>query len=285
MRRPLVSLCLALLITACGGDEGSDGPDPATDVCDRLSLEDASRIVGVDYTVNGQARDLCIYQRRGTDQAFSLRLIAYTDGYDEVVADAESIGYTSSRIRVAGADRAVALTGTLRSVVAEQDGKAYEVSFNGDAATAGRLMAVVLGGSDTGAGPRPVASPCDDLSRADVRRLLGVPAKPKVGAEEVALKACTWRGQGRELVVATGRGRGPVAEFWDENFFVGKGVQPERLRVPGADDALSVTSKSGDGVGLAVARGDLSFVVTVSGGLPDAGATVLKAATLLIGAA
>lgn len=282
MRLPVLALCLAMLATGCADEGGGSGNEPDTDVCDRLSLEDASRIVGVDYTVNGQAQDLCIYQRPGTDRAFSLRVIAYTDDYDEVVADAEGIGYTVSEVEVAGADRAVALSGTLRSVVAEHDGEAYEVAFNGAVATARRLMAVVLGGSDSGAEPRPVASPCDQLSRADVRRLLGVPAKPKAGVREIALKACTWRAGRRELVVAAATGRGPAEEFWDENLFVGEGVEPERVRIAGADAALLVSDKRGNAAGLAAARGDVSYVVTL-GGVPDARSAATRVATVLLG--
>lgn len=283
MRLAATLLCLGLLAAGCS-DDGEDGSGAPTDVCDRLPIEVASAVVGVDYTANGQRTDICFYQRPGTDQAFGLRVLSYRDGFDTVVEDAEGLGYDSSAIEVPGADRAVALSGRLRSVVAEQDGEVFEVAFNGAAETAGRLMAVVLGGEDPGPATEEVANPCRSLSAAQVRRLLGVPPEAEPGAREVALKSCTWRGERRELVVAAGRGRGPVEEFWDENLFVGQGTEPEQVRVPGADGALLVSTKGDETVGLAVAIGDLSYVVTVTGPADTRAAAIRTARALLSGA-
>ena len=283
MRLPVLVLTSFLLVAGCG-DDGEGGAGPDTDVCDRLSLEDASRVVGVDYAANGQTGDICYYQRPGTDQAFGLRLLGYTDDFDTVLADSEELGYVATPLEVAGAERAVALSGRLRIVLAEAGGDTFEVAFNGDARIAARLMTIVLGGTDSGATPRPVSNPCDQLSAPQVRRLLGVPAKAKPGAGDPALKSCTWRRDGRTLVVAAGRGRGPVEEFWDENFFVGEGAEPESIAVRGADGALLVSDKRGENAGVAVARGDLSYIVTVGGGVPDPRASAVEAAGLLLAA-
>lgn len=280
LRLPALLLCLGLLAAACG-DDGEGGAGSLTDVCDRLPIEVASRIVGVEYSANGQRTDICFYQRPGTDQAFGLRVISYGDDFDQVVEDAEGLGYEVSDIGVPGADRAVTLSGRLRSVVAEQDGDVFEVTFNGAAETAARLMAVVLGEDDPGPDTGAVAAPCRSLSAAQVRRLLGVPAEAKPGAREPALKSCTWRAGKRELVVAAGWGRGPVEEFWDENLFVGQGMEPEEVRVPGADGALLVSAEGDGTVGVAVAAGDVSYVVTLTGPA-DPRAAALRTATVLL---
>ncbi len=280
MRLAALLVSLLLLVTGCGDDVGEGGS--LTDVCDRLTLEAASEIVGVDYTANGQVSGICIYRRPGTDLAFSLNVIAYEDDYDKVLGDSAGLGYTTKDVEVPGADRAVALSGKNRGVLAEQDGDAYEVSFNGDVATAIALMTRFLNGDDVSFEPGRAEDPCRSLSAADVRRVLGVPAKAKPGTRELALKSCTWRSGGRELVVAAGIGRGPVEEFWDENFFVGEGVKPDSVRLPGADGALLVSTKKDDTVGLAVTKGERSYVVTVGGGVPDPRGAADDVATALL---
>lgn len=278
MRLLALVVPLTLLVSACGDDGDDDGS--TTEVCDRLPIEVASRVVGVEYSANGQSAGICYYQRPGTDQAFGLRVIAYQDDFDQVVSDSEDLGYRARPVDVPGADRAVALSGQLRSIVAEQDGDAFEVALNADASVATRVMTVVLGG-EAELEPRPVASPCGSLPRSTVRRVLGVPTEAKPGARDVAMKSCTWRARGRELVVAAATGRGPVGEFWDENFFVGEGVEPTRVRVPGADGALLVSARRDETVGVAVARGNLSYAVTVAGPVDPRAAAIGVATALL----
>lgn len=274
----VLATVVVLLASACAaGSDDAEGADP----CRLLSIEDASRIVGVGYTGSDDLGDACFYGRPGTDQAFTLRLIAYQDDYDQVLSDARELGYKPGPVEIPGADRAVALVGPHRGVLAEREGDAFEVTLDGDVATASRLMAVVLGG-DPGPGPKAVVSPCDALSLGELARLLGQEPRARAGAEDVALKSCTWRAAGREVVVATGRGRGPASEFWRENLFVAEGVSPDEVRLPRADEALLVTGRGSREAGLAVSAGDLSYVVNVRGRTRDARTVALRIATALL---
>lgn len=270
--RALVS-GLLVLATACAASQDDDADDDR-DPCRLLSVGDASRIVGVEYVASSEQLHACFYQRPVTDFAFTLSVIEYDEGYDEVLADAEDIGYEPVPVTVGGADRAVALTGEHRSVLAEKDGVAYEVSLNGAVATSRRLMGVVLGGRDTAPSPEPVAGPC---------RVLGVEPRVKPGATDVAFKSCSWRVDGRQIEVAVARGRGPVGEFWDENLFVGGDPEdaPAGVRVPGADAALLASGPGKQGVGVALARGSLSWVVTVTGRARDVRPMALELAAAL----
>lgn len=254
--RSIVAACAAaLVLTACSGggseDDSDADPRPIDDVCALLSVDDASRIVGVPYadaTVlsPGAPIELCSYEQAVIEGPFILSVSAGPGDLDDVAVGLRMAGeVTQEPIEVAGAEEAAVLATndgdvSVEQVAAEADGNIYVVTFGGASEVAARMLAAILGEDVPDHPGEPVADACGIDGRA-ITDALGAGVAPAAEAAEEAWSSCTWDDNaGTSVTLSIARDAGDLERYLVEHAYVPDGVEPEVLSLPGADDARLV---------------------------------------------
>lgn len=259
--RPIVGACLLVLALAgCGGSGGSDDDDgadprPTDDPCSLLSVEDASRIVGVTYAKQseleqGELGSLCSYAQAVDEAPFALTVSSDASSIDQVVTGLGYVGeVTEEPIDVPGADEALVVSTndgniSIEQVVAESEGNVYVVTFGGSSTVAAQLAAAVIGEDVPDHAGDPVPDACG-VDPAAVESALDAPAEPTSLGHEPAWSACDWEtGIGASFTLTIARDAGDLERYVVEHSYVPSGVEPEEITVDGADTALVVVDPS-----------------------------------------
>lgn len=258
--RSIVAACAAAVLVLAGCTDGSDGSDddsgadrrPPEDLCTLLSVEDASRIVGVTYADASEPEGVegvswCSYKQASIEGPFTLTVTAESGSIAQAARGLELVGeVTEEPVDVPGADDAAALSTndgdiSVEQVAAEVGGMVYVVTFGGSTGVATQLMTAIVGEEDV---PDNASDPVPDVCELDLaatERALGTAVEPELVGTESAWSSCTWdTGTGTDVTLSVARDAGGLDRYLVEHAYLPDGASAGEISVDGADDARLV---------------------------------------------